>query len=317
MTQTEMAMEEEVPLSAKFEKTEKKPVGEGTYGEVFKGRCVKTGRIVAMKRIKLDHEEEGIPSTAIREISLLKECHHRNIVDLLDTHCESGATPSEKKLWLVFEFLESDLKRYVKSRGALDANTVKSFSYQLLDGMEWCHAHRIIHRDLKPQNLLIDDRTRTLKIADFGLARAFALPIPKYTHEVVTVWYRAPEILLGSVEYSVNIDCWSIGCILAEMATLQPLFPGDSEIDTLFRIFRKLGTPTEGVLTGLPDMKMSFPKWQPRGWDRIPRVVEIFGKDGVDLIQSLLQYDPKDRISCRRGLRHPYFAGFAEFEDIA
>merc|ERR1719262_1770130 len=304
--------EVEVPLSAKFEKTEKKPVGEGTYGEVFKGRCVKTGRVVAMKRIKLDHEDEGIPSTAIREISLLKECHHRNIVDLLETHCENGSKPSEKKLWLVFEFLESDLKRYVKARGALDKNTVRSFSHQLLDGMEWCHAHRVIHRDLKPQNLLIDDRTRTLKIADFGLARAFALPIPKYTHEVVTVWYRAPEILLGSVEYSVHIDCWSCGCIIAEMATLQPLFPGDSEIDTIFRIFRKLGTPEGGELASLPDMKMSFPKWKPRGWHNMPRMTEIFGTMGIELVSKLLEYNPSMRISARRAKKLAYFDSFAE-----
>jgi len=299
--------EKEVSLWSKYEKTEKKPVGEGTYGEVFKGRCLKSQRIVAMKRIKLDHEDEGIPSTAIREISLLKECQHRNVVELLETHCEKGNSPGDKKLWLVFEFVDSDLKRYVKSRGALDPLTVKNFSRQLLEGTEFCHAHRILHRDLKPQNLLIDDRTQTLKIADFGLARAFALPIPKYTHEVVTVWYRAPEILLGSVEYSTQIDCWSCGCIIAEMATLQPLFPGDSEIDTLFRIFRKLGTPDHGMLAGLPDMKTSFPKWKPRGWDKIPRVPEVFGSTGIDVIAKLLEYEPSQRISARRALKLPYF----------
>jgi serine/threonine protein kinase len=305
-------LEEDVPLSSKYEKTEKKPVGEGTYGEVFKGRCVSSHRIVAMKRIKLDHEEEGIPSTAIREIALLKELQHRNIVDLIDTHCETGRTPADKKLWLVFEFVDSDLKRYVKRVGALDALTVKSFSHQLLDGIEFCHVHRIIHRDLKPQNLLIEERTRTLKIADFGLARAFAVPIPKYTHEVVTVWYRAPEILLGSVEYSVGVDMWSCGCIIAEMATLQPLFPGDSEIDTIFRIFRKLGTPEGGELASLPDMKMSFPKWKPRGWHNMPRMTEIFGTVGIELVSKLLEYNPSSRISARRAKKLAYFDSYAE-----
>jgi serine/threonine protein kinase len=145
------------------------------------------------------------------------------------------------------------------------------------------------------------------------LARAFSLPIPKYTHEVVTVWYRAPEILLGSQQYSVPVDIWSCGCIIAEMATMQPLFPGDSEIDTIFRIFRKLGTPDESVWAGvhdLPDMKLTFPKWRPRGYENFPRLKDIFGLAGMDLIQQLLHYDPKMRLSGRRAVQHSYFDGF-------
>merc|ERR1711904_558357 len=148
---------------------------------------------------------------------------------------------------------------------------VRDFARQLLRGIECCHANRIIHRDLKPQNLLIDSKLR-LKIADFGLARAYAVPIPKYTHEVVTIWYRAPEILLGSQLYSVPVDLWSVGCIMGEMATGAPLFAGDSEIDTIFRIFRKLGTPTEQIWPGLrelPDFKPTFPKWPHKGWTNI------------------------------------------------
>jgi serine/threonine protein kinase len=167
---------------------------------------------------------------------------------------------------------------------------------------------------LKPQNLLIDPKNLSLKIADFGLARAFSLPIPKYTHEVVTVWYRSPEILLGSQTYSVPVDIWSCGCIIAEMATLQPLFPGDSEIDTIFRIFRKLGTPDNSVWDGvsdLPDMKATFPKWRPRGYENIPRLKEVFGSTGIDLLQKLLEYDPKQRISARRAVQHAYFEGLS------
>jgi len=292
-----------------YERLEKKPLGEGTYGEVFKARDTTNGTIVAMKRIKLDQEEEGMPSTAIREISLLKELSHVNVVKLLDVYCSNQTT---KKLYLVFEFLDLDLKRYVKSQGQLPSSTVQIFSYQLLAGTEFCHAHRILHRDLKPQNLLIHPQSLVLKIADFGLARAFAVPIPKYTHEVVTVWYRAPEILLGSQTYSVPVDIWSCGCIIAEMATLQPLFPGDSEIDTIFRIFRKLGTPATDVwpeLADLPDFKSTFPKWRPRGWDNIPRMKEVFKAVGIDLVQSLLHYDPTQRLSARRAMKHQYFEG--------
>merc|ERR1719265_969519 len=153
----------------------------------------------------------------------------------------------------------------------LQPTTIRNLNFQLCRGVEFCHASRIIHRDIKPQNLLIDHRMR-LKIADFGLARAFTLPVPKYTHEVVTVWYRPPEILLGAPLYSLPVDIWSIGCVLGEMATGQPLFAGDSEIDTIFKIFQKLGTPTEQTWPGvseLPDFKPTFPKWPARGWPSI------------------------------------------------
>merc|ERR1719247_2611472 len=123
----------------------------------------------------------------------------------------------------------------------------------------------MLHRDLKPQNLLVDRRGDTLKLADFGLARAFNVPIRPYTHEVVTLWYRAPEVLLGEERYATPMDIWSLGCILAEMATGQALFPGDSEIDTIFRIFRLLGTPSDEVwpgVTTLRDYKQHFPQWR-------------------------------------------------------
>merc|ERR1719460_134626 len=257
-----------------------------------------------MKQMKLDAQEEGVPSTAIREIALLKELSHQNVVRLLDVFCKPN------KLVLVFEFLENDLKKYMKaSNGRLTPSTVKNFAFQLCKGVEFCHANRIIHRDLKPQNLLIDNRMK-LKIADFGLARAFTVPVPKYTHEVVTVWYRPPEILLGATLYSVPVDRWSIGCVMGEMATGQPLFAGDSEIDTIFKIFQKLGTPTEAVWPGvsdLPDFKEAFPRWPPRGWAQIRNTAAQVGSDGIDLLEKLMRYNPSTRISARQALAHPYF----------
>merc|ERR1719169_171324 len=181
----------------------------------------------------------------------------------------------------------------------LQPTAVKTLAYQLCRGIEFCHANRIIHRDIKPQNLLIDSRMR-LKIADFGLARAFSLPVPKYTHEVVTVWYRAPEILLGSALYSVPVDLWSVGCVLGEMATGAPLFAGDSEIDTIFKVFQKLGTPTDAVWPGLselPDFKPTFPKWPPRGWSSIRNTAQQVGPEGINLLENLTCYDPKKRWS--------------------
>ncbi|XP_078260403.1 cyclin-dependent kinase 2-like isoform X1 [Rhinoraja longicauda] len=299
-----------------FQKVEK--IGEGTYGVVYKAMNKVTGEMVALKKIRLDAEMEGVPSTAIREISLLKELNHRNIVRLLDV------IHSEKKLYLVFEFLNQDLKKYMDSAPptGLPLQLVKSYLFQLLQGVAFCHSHRVLHRDLKPQNLLINDGG-AIKLADFGLARAFGVPVRTYTHEVVTLWYRAPEILMGCKFYSTAVDVWSIGCIFAEMegqssckmrgqsfkteVTRKPLFPGDSEIDQLFRIFRTLGTPNESVwpgVTQLPDYKANFPRWSRQDFSKILPNLDI---DGKDLLMQMLQYDPNKRISAKVAISHRFF----------
>merc|ERR1740123_971285 len=200
----------------------------------------------------------------------------------------------------------------MKARGRpLEPKTIRSFCYQLNKGVEHLHANSVLHRDLKPQNLLISGRPPLrLKIADFGLARAYTLPIPKYTHEVVTVWYRPPEILLGASIYSISIDIWSMGCILGEMATGAPLFAGDSEIDTIFKVFQKLGTPPEQMWPGvseLPDFKPNFPQWPTRGWASIRNTAQQVGLEGIDLLENTICYDPKGRLSARRALNHAYF----------
>ncbi|PWN26759.1 Pkinase-domain-containing protein [Jaminaea rosea] len=290
-----------------YQKIEK--VGEGTYGVVYKARDLTpqgNGRIVALKKIRLEAEDEGVPSTAIREISLLKELKNENIVRLYDI------IHQESKLYLVFEFLDLDLKKYMDnvagSSDGLGPDIVRKFTFQLMRGIYYCHAHRILHRDLKPQNLLID-KAGNLKLADFGLARAFGIPLRTYTHEVVTLWYRAPEVLLGSRHYSTAIDMWSVGCIFAEMAMKSPLFPGDSEIDEIFRIFRTLGTPTENDWPGvksLPDYKASFPQW---AGVSLAKAVPSLDAAGLELLRGMLVYDPAGRISAKRGLGHEYFAG--------
>ncbi|KAK3691465.1 Cyclin-dependent kinase catalytic subunit [Vermiconidia calcicola] len=318
-----------------YQKLEK--VGEGkiplvgTYGVVYKARDLTTPdqRIVALKKIRLEAEDEGVPSTAIREISLLKEMNDPNIVRLLNIVHADG-----HKLYLVMEFLDLDLKKYMEAlpvsqggRGkplpegimegrngghlGLGADMVKKFTSELLTGIRYCHSHRVLHRDLKPQNLLID-RSGNLKLADFGLARAFGVPLRTYTHEVVTLWYRAPEILLGGRQYSTGVDMWSIGCIFAEMATRKPLFPGDSEIDEIFKIFRILGTPGEADwpgVTSFPDFKSSFPKWERKPEDELVNVdgIKVLGEEGLNLLESLLVYDPAGRISAKQACHHAYF----------
>jgi serine/threonine protein kinase len=283
----------------RYQKLEK--VGEGTYGVVYKARDKVSGQIVALKKTRLESEDEGVPSTAIREIALLRELCHPNIVDLKDV------IHSDQKLYLVFEFLDQDLKKYMDAVGKkLKPMLVKSYLFQLLQGITFCHRRRVLHRDLKPQNLLID-RHGTLKLADFGLARAFGVPIRTYTHEVVTLWYRAPEILLGGRQYATAVDIWSIGCIFAEMVMRAPLFPGDSEIDELFRIFRTLGTPTEDMWPGVSsyrDFKTTFPKWTPKP---LSQVVTDLEPDGLDLMSQMLIYEPGKRISAVEAMKHPYF----------
>ena len=285
----------------KIEKPDSK-LGEGAYGIVYKARDLHTNEIVALKRIRLEVEDEGIPSTALREISLLRELSHPNIVELRDCVLD------DVTLYLVFEFLDRDLRNYIKScDGLLECNTVKSYLYQCCNGLAFCHSRGVMHRDLKPQNLLVTSSGR-LKLADFGLARSFCPPIRPLTHEVVTLWYRPPEILLGSQTYAPPVDVFAIGTIFVELVTKRPLFPGDSEIDQLYKIFRQLGTPDENVwpgVTSLPDWNTAFPKWYKTPFHHAVR--DNLDHNGLDLLEKLLAYNPKDRITAKDSLYHPYF----------
>jgi len=282
-----------------FQKLSK--LGEGTYGKVYLAKDQKTGELVALKKILLEPEDEGIPSTAIREISLLKELsNNANIVKLKNVYYFN------RKLYLIFEYLSQDLKQCLDSVDFLEPVLIKSYLYQILKGVNCCHTHRILHRDLKPQNLLLDNLGR-LKLADFGLSRAVGLSLRVYTHEVVTLWYRAPEILLGDPHYSTPVDIWSAGCIFAEMVGKSPLFPGDSEIDQIFRIFRVLGTPNDSNWAGvsqLSEYQTTFPQHVPQDLSKLFPKLE---PNGIDLMQRMLLYVPESRISADQALQHAYF----------
>ncbi|XP_068780250.1 cyclin-dependent kinase 16 isoform X2 [Struthio camelus] len=277
-------------------------LGEGTYATVYKGRSKLTENLVALKEIRLEHEE-GAPCTAIREVSLLKDLKHANIVTLHDIiHTETSLT-------LVFEYLDKDLKQYLDDCGnVINMHNVKLFLFQLLRGLAYCHRHKVLHRDLKPQNLLLSDRGE-LKLADFGLARAKSIPTKTYSNEVVTLWYRPPDILLGSTEYSTQIDMWGVGCIFYEMSTGRPLFPGSTVEEQLHFIFRLLGTPTEETWPGIQGNEEfrahKYPPYRPEGLLRhAPRL----DNDGADLLGKLLQFEGRRRISAAEAMRHPFFA---------
>jgi serine/threonine protein kinase len=165
-------------------------------------------------------------------MSLLQELDHPGIVKLLEV------VHGENKLYLVFEYFNTDLKKHLDKRGyPLNIHQAKDVMYQIMSALLHCYKRRIMHRDIKPCNILIGEDEKTIKLADFGLARSFGLPLKSYTHEVVTLWYRAPEVMLGTKIYSPSIDMWSLGCIFYEIVCGRPLFQGRSEIDQLFKIF--------------------------------------------------------------------------------
>eukprot|EP00039_Didymoeca_costata_P032532 m.38210 g.38210 ORF g.38210 m.38210 type:complete len:301 (-) comp9403_c0_seq2:550-1452(-) len=278
-------------------------LGEGTYGVVYKAEDKQTSEIVALKRIRLDCVEEGVPCTALREISLLKELKHPNVVRLY------SVLHSEKKLTLVFEFCEQDLKKYLDSCPEPPAlYVIKSLHLQLLRGISFCHEHRVLHRDIKPQNLLLNKRME-LKLADFGLARAFGIPVRNYSSEVVTLWYRAPDVLMGSNRYTTSIDLWSAGCVFAEMALKIPLLAGSKTHDQLHLIFKTLGTPSLAVWPEMAQLReySDVALWPIEPGTGLPKALERLGPSGLNLLQRLLEYNPDHRITAEEALLHEFF----------
>ncbi|KAJ9448225.1 Cell division protein kinase 2-like protein CRK1 [Diplonema papillatum] len=295
-------------MSMKYTKLDK--VGEGAFGVVYKAKDKDSGEIVALKRVRLDGEDEGVPCTAIREISLLKELKHPNIVRLMDV------VYTTHKLTLVFEFLEQDLKKYIEvTEGDLDPGLVRHYLQELLSGLAYCHHRNVLHRDLKPQNLLINKGT--LKIADFGLGRPLGIPVKRFTPEAVTLWYRAPDVLLGNTAYGFGLDLWSVGCIFAEMATGVPLLTGQGqkEVDQLLAIFKCFGTPSADNWPAMHSYPLSaqylasadlLNSHESSG--EIEALAGVLGQSGVDLLERMFQWEPTSRITAAEALRHRYFS---------
>ncbi|XP_012142787.1 cyclin-dependent kinase 4 isoform X2 [Megachile rotundata] len=294
-------------------------IGNGAYGTVYKAKDLNTGQVVALKKVRVPLTEDGLPTSTLREIATLKQLErfeHPHIVRLLDVcqgnylHLPSADGRSERldrglTLWLVFEHVERDLASYMASctRPGIPPHLVKQMSKEILRGVEFLHSHRIIHRDLKPQNLLVSREGR-IKIADFGLAKTYDFEM-RLTSVVVTQWYRAPEVLLGC-SYATPVDIWSVGCILAELSRLKPLFPGTSEGDQLDRIFQVIGTPSQEEWPENVSLSWTaFPYRQPKP---LAAIIPDLNEHGLDLIKSLLMFDPHSRLTATQALRHQYFA---------
>ncbi|KAJ1982390.1 TFIIH complex serine/threonine-protein kinase subunit kin28 [Dimargaris verticillata] len=277
-----------------------KKIGEGTYAVVYQGTEISTQRMVAIKKIKMGHFKSGLDMSAIREVKALRELAHPNVIELIDVFSH------KTNLNLVLEFLDTDLEMVIKDTDLIfKAADIKSWLLMTLRGLHHCHRNWLLHRDLKPNNLLIA-RDGQLKLADFGLARDYGEMTATMTSQVVTRWYRAPELLFGAKRYGYGIDIWSVGCIFAELMLRTPYLPGDTDMEQLDTIFRALGTPTEDEwphLTSLPDYVQfkAYPKTPLR------TLFTATTADALDLLEKMLVYNPVKRTSALEAIQHPYF----------
>ncbi|CAG0879357.1 unnamed protein product [Darwinula stevensoni] len=293
---------------SKYEKLAK--IGQGTFGEVFKARHKKTKHFVALKKVLMENEKEGFPITALREIKILQQLHHDNVVNLIEI-CRTKATQFNRfrsTFFLVFDFCEHDLAGLLSNVNVkFGLGEIKQVMKQLLDGLFYIHHNKILHRDMKAANILIT-KSGVLKLADFGLARAISLSKNKnvaYTNRVVTLWYRPPELLLGERSYGPPVDMWGAGCIMAEMWTRTPIMQGNTEQHQLTLICQLCGSITPEVWPDVEKLelynKMEIPQGQKR---KVKERLKPYVKDqkAIELLDKLLTLDPSKRIDSDNAL---------------
>eukprot|EP00929_Paragymnodinium_shiwhaense_P075266 TRINITY_DN38471_c0_g1_i1.p1 TRINITY_DN38471_c0_g1~~TRINITY_DN38471_c0_g1_i1.p1 ORF type:complete len:325 (-),score=31.50 TRINITY_DN38471_c0_g1_i1:188-1162(-) len=264
----------------------------------------------------LGHEDAGVSFQIMRGISILQGCDHPNVMKLLNVYI------SFPNILLVFEGgWDCTLKVYLKKYGPLArGEELRSATKQCFVGIDYLHNKLVMHRHLMPESISVRQQCpphpRRVALTDFAKARTYDIPLKPYTQELATVWYCAPEILMGQRVYGPRIDVWSMGCILAEMATSRPLFPSDCQIDALYQIFRMLGTPTEADWRGvaqLPHYKLrTFPKWR----SQIDRLRPLLGEDALALLKACLRYDCTERLSAGAALQHRFTSPPTEWEAV-
>jgi len=278
--------------------------GEGSYGEVFSAQEETTGHARALKRVRMEKEKEGFPLTALREIALLRRLRHPHIVSLIDV----AVGPRPDRVFLVFEYCDHDLASLLDSSPSppFSEGEVKRLLLQLLDAVAFMHEQWVLHRDIKMSNLLYSHGS--LKLCDLGLAREFGTPLVPYTPKVVTLWYRAPELLLGAKTYSSAIDLWACGGIMGELLLHAPILPGRNEREQLLLTYELLGSPNETIWPGyssLPHLALFSIPHQP--YNNISQRFPSLSSAGRELLNSLLTYDPDKRPSAREAIKHDYF----------
>eukprot|EP00056_Hartaetosiga_gracilis_P021997 m.27610 g.27610 ORF g.27610 m.27610 type:complete len:445 (-) comp9381_c0_seq1:395-1729(-) len=275
--------------------------GEGTFSEVIKGERLSDGLKVAIKRMKGKFSgPEQVDK--LREVQALRRLkNHNNIIEMV----EIIFNPDLRTLDLVFELMDMNIYERIKGRkNMLPKELVQNYMYQMCKGLDHMHRNGIFHRDIKPENILIRDEH--LKIADLGSCRGVHSK-PPFTEYISTRWYRAPECLLTNGFYGYKMDMWSIGCVMFEIISLYPLFPGSNELDQINRIHDIMGTPSPEVFAKIrqhsKNMKINFPNKEGKGLRKLmPKALP----ECVDLIENLLIYDPSERFSARQALKHPY-----------
>ncbi|XP_058730988.1 probable serine/threonine-protein kinase At1g54610 [Vicia villosa] len=277
-------------------------VGRGTYSNVYKARDKESGKIVALKKVRFDTSDSESIKFMAREIMILQTLDHPNVIKL-----EGLATSRmQYSLYLVFEYMQCDLTRVIsRPTERLTESQIKCYMQQLLLGLQYCHERGVMHRDIKASNLLID-KEGVLKIADFGLANSLKIkPKGPLTNRVVTLWYRAPELLLGSTDYDYSIDIWSVGCLLAEMFVGRPIMPGRTEIEQLHMIYKLCGSPSEDYLTKMK-LKTSFRPPQ-RYKASFEENFKDFPLPALNLLTTLLDLHSQHRGTAASALQTEFF----------
>ncbi|XP_062940580.1 cyclin-dependent kinase 9-like [Cynocephalus volans] len=299
---------------SKYEKLAK--IGQGTFGEVFKAKHRQTGKEVALKKVLIKNEKEGFPITTLREIKILQVLKHENVINLIEI-CRTKTSlynHSKGSIYLVFDFCEHDLAGLLSNAFVkFTLSEIKRVMQMLLNGLYFIHMNKILHRDMKAANVLIT-RDGVLKLADFGLARAFSLnknsQRSRFTNHVVTLWYRPPELLLGEWDYGPPIDLWGAGCIMAEMWTRNPIMQGNTEQQQLVLISQLCGSITPEVWPNVGKYqlfeKLDLVKGQKR---KVKERLKPYVRDphALDLIDKLLVLDPAQRINSDDALNHDFF----------
>ncbi len=296
-----------------------KPIGKGAYGIVCSAKDEKLNTKVAIKKITNAFENVVDAKRTLREIKLLRHLRHENIVPITDCMLPSKEEEySFNDVYVMYELMDTDLHQIIRSDQPLTDDHCQYFVYQLLRGLKYIHSADVLHRDLKPSNLLLNANC-DLKICDFGLARTNTQDKNRdfMTEYVVTRWYRAPELLLSCAEYSVAIDVWSCGCILAELLGRKPLFPGKDYVHQLNLITKVIGTPDEQDLYFVTSDKArrylrQLPYSKPMDFKRLyPEANPL----ACDLIEKMLIFNPEKRINVEECLKHPYLASLHDTND--